>query len=114
DLITVGPHQIEGVVDAIDLDPYQQTRVRGRSPVAHPLADETGSFEAGMGRFYVPAEDLLVEGGGLRDVDGGDLQVRKLAVDRLAGSGSILPVLCQRIDPNALTTHLGPVSEGRR
>src|SRR5207302_243191 len=75
-------------------------RIWGRLPVAHPLADETGSLEAGTGRLDVPAEDSSVEGGGLRDVDGRDLQVRKLAMDRLARPGSLLPVVaCHRVDP---------------
>ena len=73
-------HRFYDVVNAIDIDPNQHPCFGGRSTVAHPLTDQSGSLEAGIGSLDAPAEDSRRRRLTSLRIYRGDLQVANLTV----------------------------------
>src|SRR5260370_5566776 len=80
DLATLRLDMLDGVVDAVDVDVGQQTWLARDRLIGYPrAADVSGPVietrMVGVAPVYLPAKDLLVEGGRLMDVDCGYVQV---------------------------------------
>ena len=72
---------LERAVQTVGRDPGNRT-AGGWCDVGGQLADQARCFKASVARIDGPAKDSFIEGGRTLDVEGGNLQVFNLAMDR--------------------------------